>query len=91
MKDLVLEQQQEIEKAIVGGKYKMRLPYKHLEVKDGAWRRMNEEQRKTNIRKLNRQPLKPSENVQSSLFSEPQGSVSVQQNQFVHIQLPQLK
>ena len=42
MKDLVLEQRTEVEKAIIGGgNYKMQQAYQHLEVIDGIWWRMN--------------------------------------------------
>ena len=53
MKDLVLEQQTEVEKAIIGGgNYKMQQAYQCLEVIDGIWWRMNEQQRRAHIKKL---------------------------------------
>ena len=52
MKDLVLEQQAEVEKAIIGGgNYKMRQAYQHLEVIDGIWWRMNKQQRRAHMKK----------------------------------------
>ena len=70
MKDFVLEQQSEVETAIIGGgKYKLKLVYRFLEVNNGTWWRMNEEQRKANIKKFNSQPLKPPQDLQVACSS----------------------
>ena len=55
MKDFVSQQQQEVEKAIIGGgKYVIDTPYKAHEVIDGTWfRPMSEAQRKAHIKRFN--------------------------------------
>ena len=60
MKAFVKEQQEEVEKAVVGGgKYELRDEYKFLEVaKDGKWWKMNAGQRENHLKKLHPQALK---------------------------------
>ena len=63
MKELVDQQQEEVEKAIVGGgKYSIGAAYKSYEVMDGRWwRPMTEAQRIAHIKKFNCQTLKRKE------------------------------
>ena len=60
MKAFVKGQQEEVEKAVVGGgKYELRDEYKFLEVtKDGKWWKMNAGQRENHLKKLHSQALK---------------------------------
>ena len=46
-KELVSEQQREVERAVIGrGKYQIKQQYQHLEVDERKWFSMNTEQRK---------------------------------------------
>ena len=54
LQQLVLDQQQEVEKAIIGcGKYSLQGQYSNLGVHQSQWFTMNKEQRKRLLRKFN--------------------------------------
>ena len=55
MIDFVTQQQEEVEKAVIGGgKYTLDTPYKGYEVTDGSWfRPMTESRRKAHLKKFN--------------------------------------
>ena len=53
LKQLVDEQEREIERAVVGrGKYEFLGEYKHLEIKEAVWFKMTREQRKKHMQKV---------------------------------------
>jgi len=54
MKELVKQQQQEVQKAIIGfGQYRLRPQYSSLSVTEEKWFRMSQEQRQRHINKFN--------------------------------------
>ena len=53
LKQLVDEQEREVERAVVGrGKYEFLEKYKYLEIKEAVWFKMTREQRKAHILKV---------------------------------------
>ena len=59
MKELVNEQQKELEKTVIGrGKYQLKKEYQYLQVTESRWFVMTQEQRKTHLSKLQSVVLK---------------------------------
>ena len=54
LKELIEEQQREIERAIIGrGKYEFTKEYKYLEISEDKWFKMTTQQRERHIQKVN--------------------------------------
>ena len=67
MKDLLQEQKQEIEKAMIGvGKYKLLSAYSDLEVPHGQWFKKNEKQRHRLVERFMNSAVRGGENVDIS-------------------------
>ena len=83
VKELVNEQQKELERAVIGrGKYQLKQQYQYLQVTESKWFLMTEEQRKNHLSKLQLVVLKntveENEHDQCPKPSNPTASASLQ-------------
>ena len=69
LKDVVDEQEREIERAVIGrGKYRFKMQYSHLMVPESKWFKMTESQRRAHLDKVATSEIEPSA-TSSTLFS----------------------
>ena len=80
VKELVNEQQKELERAVIGrGKYRLKQQYQYLQVTESKWFLMNQDQRKNHLSKLQSVVLKSTfeaTEVVNDLCPKPQNSAA---------------